>query len=173
MAKEDKAKTEEGSKKESGAGFIIAMVVGTAVALGSGWFAGTLMLPKGKDSQVEKVEKVAEKVETQPEIAEGDKPPPSENVSVLDPIIVILRNSDNTFLRLELAVVLADDAPSLSTEDKLNLKSELSAYSRTLSLRQISGPSGYLHFRDDLLDRVRLIVESAVEDVLVLSMVAE
>ncbi len=173
MASSKTDEVEQGAKKESGAGFLVAMVLGTFLALGSGWFVGTLMMPSKTSVQKPAMEQKETNEKGDSESEESNPVAASENVATLEPIIVILRNSENTFLRLELAIVMHDDAPTLSTEDKFLLKSELSAYSRTLSLRQISGPSGYLHFRDDLLDRVRLISETGVKDVLVLSMVAE
>lgn len=174
MAATGKDDTKDAAKKQSGAGFLIAMVLGTCVALGSGWFLGLQFVSPGKPANPDAEDVASASTDGKPSSQDETTAEKSvSNVSVLEPIIVILRNSDNTFLRLELAVVLGPGSAFLTTEEKLMLKSEISAYSRTLSLRQISGPSGYLHFREDLLDRVRLATKSDIEDVLVLAMVAE
>ena len=180
MAKEGTEEVEEETKKGSSLGFIVAFVLATVMSLGSGWFIGGTLIGTGGDKKVEMkkpVEEEAEKDQAKNSDAdgsdEGEEEKSLRNIIMLEPVLVLLRESKNTFIRLELAIVLNEDEPAFDTESLTRLKSDISDYSRTLSLQQIQGPSGYLHFRDDLLDRVRLTTDGKVRDVLVLSMVAE
>ena len=177
-----------GSKKESPIGFVISLVVMTLVAGGAGWVLGEFLKPE------EKPEKTAAKAVYQKgdlgghgkeadghgskdghgkDDAHNAAPVPGGTIVKLEPILVVLRNSENAFMRLELAVVLGEDAEFHAEKDLPKLINDISAFSRTMSLRQISGPSGYLHFREDIIDRARLSSKGAIKDVLILSMVAE
>ncbi|MEM7289378.1 MAG: flagellar basal body-associated FliL family protein [Pseudomonadota bacterium] len=170
-------------KKESSGGFIVALALGTVIAAGTGWFLGGQFTPQSATDAMskqemtakdeEKEEKKAKADEKDEDMEDAEAPSNPDNIIALDPILTVLQDSDNVFMRLELAIVLNERADEFDTESKLRLHSDLSALSRTLTLRQISGPSGYLHLRDDLIDRARLISDGIIKDVLVLSMVAE
>lgn len=98
----------------------------------------------------------------------GDRP-----VAVLEPIIVTLPDNDNTWLRLELALVMDPDSALPSEYERATIASDLSGFLRTLELGKVFQPSGYLHLREDLLDRARLASGAAVSDVMIISLVAE
>lgn len=163
-------------------GFILAMLVGTVVAVAMGWFVGGQFAaePEVEEVQAAKVEikkkskgKKKDKADSPEAGDESEIKAGPGDVVTLDPILVVLRDSDRTFLRLELALVVEEQTGSIDQETRIRLMSDLSNYSKTITLHQLSGPSGYLHFRDDLLDRARLTTNGGIRDVLILSMVAE
>lgn len=174
------------AKKKGGLmGTIIPLVVCSLIAVGAGWFiAGQLASPPSegamKTANKEKEDghgggKAKKKSGHGEEDAHESKRESSAGtgVVVLDPILVALKNSQNAYLRLEIAVVADTGANLDSEENKIRLGSEIGAFVQTLSLAQMSGPSGYLHFREDITDRIRLFSEGAVKEVLIMSMVAE
>ncbi|MEM7069140.1 MAG: flagellar basal body-associated FliL family protein [Pseudomonadota bacterium] len=168
----------EEDKKPSSMGFILGLVIVTGIAVGAGWFLGGQFVPKPDDKEMlAEVTKNPDELKKDDadseEMEEGYKKTEDNPVVKLDPIIVALRDSENAFLRLELAVVTGKDEEIYGDESKLRIVDAISTYSKTLSIKQISGPSGYLHFREDVLDVARLSTEGAVKDILILSMVAE
>ncbi len=177
MAKEELEEKPEGQqKKESPVGFLVVLALITLVAVGAGWFLGGLLVhpPSGSENAAKPAENLNDTVKSDQPLESETKNQYSESgpLLVLDPIIVTLRKSNNVFLRLELAVVGGNDA-SFNEATKLKIGSEVAAFAQTLTLQQISGPSGYLHFREDILDRARLSTEGQVKDVYIISMVAE
>ena len=182
MAEPEAENTEEDGggkvKKSSPVGFIVGVLVVTMIAAGAGWFLGGQFSPKPKKMEAAELEQP--KVEKEPKEGgeEGKEDKDGKKVVIgpvvkLDPIIVVLRNSKNAFLRLELAIVTENAGELGDEETKLQLVEAISSFARTLSIRHISGPSGYLHFREDILDVARLTTKGVVKNVLILSMVAE
>jgi len=163
------------AKKPSPVGFIIGIVVVTVIAVGAGWFLGGQFAAKPKKMVMAKVEQKIVPKEDEAGEKEGKdgKKVDLGPIVKLEPIIVVLRNSKNAFLRLELAIVTQESGELSDEESKLRLMEAISAFSRTLTIRQISGPSGYLHFREDILDVARLTTNGIVKNILILSMVAE
>ena len=175
MAEKDKEVPEEKAAKESPMGLVIALVVVSVMAVGAGWFLGGMLGKSGSADQMAAAPKTkadSKKKEKKTENPEQVQQTSNGPLLVLEPIIVTLRKSDNTFLRLELAIVGNEDA-EFGEETRLQIGSEVAAYAQTLTLQQISGPSGYLHFREDILDRAKLSTDGQVKDVYILSMVAE
>ena len=190
------AKTEaEAAPKESAMGFYMAVLIATGIAVGAGWVLGgqlsvqpDVQKAKTADTSINGDGYDAPKTdEKMSDYGYGDKSGEEAkdgkekdgkggyagSIVNLDPILVALRNSNNAFLRLDLVVVMNEGKYLKDKESKLRLQSELSAFSKTMTLKQISGPSGYLHFREDLLDRARLATKGDIKDLLIMSMVAE
>lgn len=97
----------------------------------------------------------------------------ANSVAVLDPIIVTLPDNDNTWLRLEMAIVLDASSNTPDEYEKAQMANDVSGFLRTMQLDKVFYPSGYLHLKEDLLDRVRLSAGEGVRDVMILSLVAE
>jgi len=96
-----------------------------------------------------------------------------KDVIELDTILVALRDSNKVWVRMRLAIVATDDADLGIDEVKFRMASDITAFVKTLTLKQISGPSGFVHLKEDLLDRARLSTDGQVEDLLIMSLVAE
>lgn len=166
-------------KKESPIGFFIGILVVTLIAVGGGWFAGGQFAPglmqdeaTGKTVEVVTADNTKAPAKDKKEEKSGKKATTGP-VMKLDPIIVVLQDSDNAFLRFEIAVIMEKSGALNDEEKKTRLISDISAFAKTLSLKQISGPSGYIHFREDIIDRARISTGGLIKDILILSLVAE
>lgn len=180
-ASEDKNPEEKPPKKESPMGFIVSLAVLSLVAVGAGWFVTGQLNPSvmmaNETTENQKVEedenKEDDKLNKESGEDEGHEVMAKSDVLLLDPIIIALHKSENTFMRIELAVIPESDSDIDTQEIRLRIGSDIAAFAQTLTLEQISGPSGYIHFREDILDRVRLITNGKTKDVLIMSLVAE
>lgn len=173
--------SDEPQKKESIVPLLAALGIVSVLAVGAGWFLGGQLAAGNQtaamqDAAEKEPEKKAEKKEDKEKtdnVAAEYKKGGDPKIVRLDPIIVSLAGNSGTFLRMELAIILKDGADAQSDEDRLRIGSELAAFTQTMSIDQISGPSGFMHLREDLLDRARLSTAGAAQDVLVLSWVSE
>ena len=166
-------------KKESMIGFFLGILIVTIIAVSSGWSLGKSFIHNfSAENNLQTTESPIESASDKKNENNQDEENPgleasSGLVEKLDPIIVALSDSQNTFLRLELAVVTGSTDALNDAEKKVRLVNDISAFARTLSLDQISSPSGYIHFREDIIDRARISTGILIKDVLILSMVAE
>ena len=157
---------------------IVAMVLVSLIAIAAGWFASTQL---GSDEVVDAKEKanahLEKKGDEDKEQAEGKESKSffksEKEVIELDTILVALSGRDKVWLRMQLAVVATDEADLDIAEVKSRMVSDITALVQTLTLAQISGPSGFIHLKEDLLDRARLTTDGGVEDLLIMSIVAE
>ena len=171
------------AKKESVVGFLIAVFLVSVIAVGAGWFVGGQLQSSGSDMMkgAESKTKINEKTkQTKKEKPEDEKKEENKNDNekpksfvILKPLLVELAKSNNSWVRLELALLVDEEAGLENEEKQLMVSNDLTTFIRTISLAQLSGPSGYLHFREDLIDRARLATEGMVRDVIIVSMVAE
>lgn len=179
-APEDKAPAEGASKKESPMGFVISLVLLSLAAVGLGWFVaqqlGSTVMMADTSTETPKIatsEKKEGESDKENEEGEGSEVMAKPDAILLDPIIIALQKSKNAFMRIELAIIPENDSDIDNQETRLRIGSDIAAFAQTLTLEQISGPSGYMHFREDILDRVRLITNGKAKDVLIMSLVAE
>ena len=180
MSEPDSEQPTGAPPKSSSLGYFGVLFALALVAVSAGWFAADqLQMPQKAASFSKDV--LAKK--SQSDVGNSDKASasdcdaaagnPKSATIILDPIIVALQKSDNAFMRIELAIIPNEDADISSKEELLRIGSDIAAFTQTLTLQQISGPTGHLHFREDILDRVRLVTNGKVKDLLILSMVAE
>jgi flagellar protein FliL len=90
----------------------------------------------------------------------------------LEPIVGNLSTSA-TWIRLEATLLIDAEAESESATIAAKASNDIQAFLRTLVLGQIEGPSGFLHFREDLLDLVQTGSGGKVRDIAIASMVVE
>ena len=177
--KESETNSDAPKGKSSNLGYFGVLFALALIAIGAGWFGADLFQLSKMDAsdkaQAPEIKvKNKEKKETAEAKGDGDEPGMAKpETIILDPIIVALQKSDNAFMRIELALVPAEGAEISSKEELLRIGSDIAAFTQSLTLQQISGPTGNLHFREDILDRVRLVTNGKVKDLLILSMVAE
>lgn len=160
---------------------IIAMVVVTAVAAGAGWFLGGDFSTRGHPVVEKKVNVVVKKADLEAEGGgghgeEGEDGEPKHTgptVAMLNPIVSSLSDPNGLWLRIELAVIFGAGKHYEGDIDKISLQNDIVAYLRTIDSSMISGPSGFIHFHEDLVDRVRMTTGGRAEDVKILSLVAE
>ncbi len=152
--------------------FIIALALVSVLAVGAGWFVGAKLLPpRNADLKIE--EKTGTETKAGDTKEEAENVPAGKTIVALGPIIVGLSGSQNTWLRIEMAVVADGDADLKDPVVKGRIASDIAAFLRNITLSQISGPSGFLHLKDDLLDRARLSTDGKVDDVMISTLVVE
>jgi flagellar protein FliL len=138
------------------------LAVLTAVAIGSGWFAGSMMTgPAGTDAAHGETAHVTET--TTSEI--GDIA-----IVHLEPITTQLAAPSTMWARLEVSLVFAEAADAAMAEA---VHQDFFAYMRTVKSHQLEGPSGYQHMRADLIERADIRSAGAVKDVLVRTLILE
>ena len=173
-AKENKSEGAKGAKP-SAMSVIIPVLLLTLVAGGGGFAVATILGPNlapvpqaaaaasGGDHGSEPAEETA-----------GDEH--GENAGIirqLAPIVTNLASPKDVWMRIELSIVIKPEAKA--EQDLIAVKSsdQILALLRTIDLAQIEGPSGFLHFREDINDLVRESSEHKVAQVLINSMVVE
>lgn len=85
---------------------------------------------------------------------------------------VVTNLAQGGWIRLELAVLVEGSKP-VQTDLAARLAQDTAALMRTISARQISGPSGFLHLREELLDRMKVRSSDRVRDIMIQSLVIE
>jgi len=168
-AKENKAEGTKGSKP-SVMSVIIPVLLLTLIAGGGGFAVATMLGPNlapAPQAEMASVSKPAE---------EGASSERGENTGIirqLAPIVTNLASPKDVWMRIEVSIVIKPEAKA--EQDLIAVKSgdQILALLRTIDLAQIEGPSGFLHFREDINDLVRESSEQKVAQVLINSMVVE
>jgi flagellar protein FliL len=180
VAKSKEVKAEvAGSVKPSILSTLIPVLLITIIAIGGGFGMGALS--RGNSPAIASAS--GTKGETGAANPEGDVA--AENavqaevtnnkliVRTLAPIISNLGTPSDTWMRLELSLLL--DEKAKQDEDVIAVKSSdyVVSFLRTLSLKKLEGPSGFLHFREDLNDLLSDSSDKKIVGVLIGSMVVE
>ncbi len=181
--KDDKAKAEGAAapKKSSMLSVIISVVLVTLVAGGGGFAFGTLVF-SSKPTTHAAAEGAAESGqgeaagEAKPgeeKAAEAHGQQPGQIVRQLSPIVTNLQSPKETWIRLEMSVVLKPEAASEQDLIAVRAGDRVLGLLRSITLSQIDGPSGLLHLREDLTDLLVEGHDSQITQVLINSMVVE
>jgi flagellar FliL protein len=87
-------------------------------------------------------------------------------------VVTNLASSDDAWVRLESALVMAsaDGANDVLAGE---IRQDILAYLRTVSLAQIQGPSGLLHLREDLNERVQIRSKGAVKELVIQALIVQ
>jgi len=101
-------------------------------------------------------------------------PPPFSAMKtlLLPPILTVVANPRNTWLRLEVAVLVLADEHGI--EEQLGqLGDDMLSYLRTIEVSQIEGPSGLRFLKDDLLERAKTRTNGQVQEIVIRTLVLE
>jgi flagellar protein FliL len=151
----------------------------TLMAGGAGWGMGQFV---SKDKTAAPAAQPAA-LKAVPE-AHGEAPAPKDgheasggahgiltgNSLLLEPMVTNLASPSDVWVRLEMALVV--EAP-LEEELIQAIHQDLFSYVRTIRLNQLEGPSGYLNFKADLLDRAKIRSDGKVKAVLIKTLLFE
>ncbi len=144
---------------------IIALVALTVIGAAAGGLLGIKLVGLAEHA-----------IETRPELtAELPEPAYSDGATLvaLPPIVTNLGAPKDVWIRLEAAAVFKS-VPDMNTDVVVAMIGEdILAYLRTVSLYQIEGASGFLHLREDLLDRAMIRTKGKVSDLVITSLVLE
>ena len=173
-AKENKTEGTKGPKP-SAMSVIIPVLLLTLIAGGGGFAVATMLGPNlAPAPQVEvAASDGASTLEPAGEVAGNEHGANSGIIRQLAPIVTNLASPKDVWMRIEVSIVIKLEAKS--EQDLIAVKSsdQILALLRTIDLAQIEGPSGFLHFREDINDLVRESSEQKVAQVLINSMVVE
>ena len=145
---------------------IVAWLLVTLVAAGAGGGIGMYLA-----DIIEKT--VTAKMEAVP----ADKPELrySGNMALekIEPVITNLGSPSNTWIRLETAIVFPNGALSDPKVTAAEIRQDIVAYARTISLAQLEGPSALQHLREDLNERVATRTSGQVSELIIETMVVQ
>lgn len=149
-------------------GLIIALVLMTVIGGGGGAGLGYL-LPLAAAP--------AKSAVSEPVSAEGAATPemPAEVTTVVQPLPPIVTNlgSGPAWIRLEASLLIDAAAKSEGEVMAAEAAARIQAFLHTLTVSQIEGPSGLLHFREDLLDLLQAATDGKVRQIAISSLVVE
>ncbi|MDQ0506662.1 flagellar basal body-associated FliL family protein [Xanthobacter agilis] len=149
-------------------GLLIALAVLTLIALVTGAGIGYLL---GNTVEASVSARLAS--------APGDKDAPQLRytgdlaIKDLKPIVVNLAAPSSTFVRLEVALVFKNGALANPDVTAAEVREDIIAYMRSLSLSQLEGPSGLQHLREDLNDRATTRSQGKVTELVLGTMVVQ
>lgn len=149
-------------------GLILAGLIVTVVAAGGGVGLGMKTSASIEKSFAER--EAAKPVEDHPRSLKisGDM--------VLKPIDAVVTNlaaPSDVWIRLETAMVFKNGAIANPEVTAAELRQDMVAYVRTVSLAELEGPSALQHLRDDLNERASLRTNGAVDELIIQTMVVQ
>ena len=173
-AKDNKTEGTKGPKP-SAMSVVIPVLLLTLIAGGGGFAVATMVGANPASApQAEVAASDGAHAPTPAEGAAGDEQGAKTGIiRQLAPIITNLASPKDVWMRIEVSIVIKPEAKA--EQDLIAVKSsdQILALLRTIDLAQIEGPSGFLHFREDINDLVRESSEHKVAQVLINSMVVE
>jgi len=158
------------SKEKSGgerpSRWIITLLVLTLISIGTGAGFGYVLASRVEKTVESKLTAAAEKNAPQTPYA-GDL-----TLRNLPPIVTNLASSEDAWVRLESAIVFnnGDTGAELFAGE---IRQDILAYLRSVSLAQIQGASGLLHLREDLNERVQLRTKGAVKELVIQTLIVQ
>jgi flagellar protein FliL len=169
MAKSDIALPDDGSNvaKQKGGGLVVFLAVVFALAALGG--CGGFFLVRHA-MEVARTEAEAEKAA---DIAAAPAAYAGTHVAVSLPPLITTMATSGTWVRLETVMVYdeANGKPPATLAPQLT--EDMLAFLRTLTIAHVTGPSGFLHLKQDLAERARLRSDGFVEDILIQVLVFE
>ena len=165
-------KTELAPKGGKGGGGILGLVVSavvvTAIAAGGGVGLGLKTA-----ASIERT--IAEKDATKP----AEQKPVSAKyggdvvVKPLSPVITNLASPADTWIRLETAMVFKSKDIENPDVVSAELRQDMLAYLRTISMAQLDGPSALQHLREDLNERAQLRTKGQVSELIIETLIIQ
>lgn len=146
--------------------WIAAMLVLTLAAAGAGSVLGLQLIAMIKDNSR------GDKLAGKPAI-DTLKYPYKTNLRILPPIVCNLAVPSNAWIRIEAALIF--DGENNVEPDRLaaQIAEDILGYVKTLSLDDISGPSGLQNLREDLNERVATRSGGKVRELIIQSLVIQ
>jgi len=183
-------------KKKGGASGVIGMAAAmglvTVLAVGAGWYVGSqirvtkevkpteqvaadLQSEKSKDAALGRREAPATTDAHSEATAEGSGlslfgGPSSVK---LEPIVSNIGSSGDEWMRLEVAVLYGGDVGTIPDSEVYTISEAIVAMLHRKDKSELSGPSGFLQFREDLVDTVKVATGGRANSAKILSMVVE
>ena len=161
------AKTDDGPKKKGGMALIGAVAVASLVAIGTGGGLG-LYLQSSVEKAVDQKKKDEEDKATKVLKYTGDL-----SLRSVGSVVTNLADPNEAWVRLESSVVFKTTSVPNPDVALAEIRADLTAYLRSVTTKQIEGPSGLQHLREDLNERVALRTKGQVRELIVESIVVQ
>jgi flagellar FliL protein len=146
---------------------IVAWLLVTLVAGGAGGGIGIYLADVIEKTVAAKIQAVPDK--EAPELRySGDVV-----LEPLEPIVTNLGDPSDTWIRLETAIVFPNGALPNPKVTAAEIRQDIVAYARTISIAQLEGPSALQHLREDLNERVAVRTDGLVSELVIETMVIQ
>jgi flagellar FliL protein len=153
--------------REGSLRWILTLGLLTLLSAGIGGSFGLVMV-----SGIEK--RVEERYKALPEKPELESPYTGNiGIKKLAPVVTNLAGSNDDWVRVEASVVYTVGEGQNPDVMAGEVRQDILAYLRTLSLAQIQGPSGLLHLREDLNERAQLRSKGIVQELVLETLVVQ
>jgi len=94
-------------------------------------------------------------------------------IKKLAPVVTNLAGSGTDWVRLEASIIYKGGLEFNPDVVVAEARQDILAYLRTISLAQIQGPSGLLHVREDLNERVKLRSKGMIQELVLETLVVQ
>jgi flagellar FliL protein len=161
----------KGGKLKGKLGLILGFAVLTLIAVSAGAGAGMYFASSLEQTFMARQKAESETEKTRPPVIikySGDRV-----LQKIEPIVTNLAAPPDTWIRLEAAIVFANGAIADPQATAAEIRQDILAYCRTLSLDQLQGPSALQHLREDLSERVSLRTNGAAKELVIETMVVQ
>ncbi|WP_243374164.1 flagellar basal body-associated FliL family protein [Microvirga solisilvae] len=157
----------QAERKEGAKSLIVTLGVLTLLsALIGGGFGLTMV------ANIQK--RVEEKFKESPQQQENMSPYIGDiAIKRLSPVVTNLIGSDSDWIRLEASIVYKSGNELNSDVMVAQARQDVLAYLRTVSLAQIQGPSGLLHLREDLNERMKLRSNGVIKELVLETLIVQ
>lgn len=115
---------------------------------------------------------IADAAKQQGTVTAGESDPRTSRLYRLKPIVTNLTEPASVWLRLDAAIVFADEMPN-SEIISAKISEDLLAFLKTLKIGQLDGATQLQHLREDLKDRVAIRSGGDVKDLIIESLVVQ
>ncbi len=152
---------------KGGKGWLVMLAVLTPLAIGTGGIFGNYMVST-VEKAVDEKKRSEEDNKSQALVYSGDM-----ILKAVTPVVTNLTGGSDTWIRIESSIVFKNGAlenPEIMTAE---IRQDILAYLRTLSISQIQGASGLQHLREDLNERVVLRSKGLVRELIVETLVVQ
>jgi len=147
--------------------WLLLLALLTVLAVGIGGASGLFMISKIEKAVEEK--KKLEEEQVQKVVAYD----PSFSLQNIGTIVTNLANPSDVWIRLEASIVVKTGTFPNPNPIAAEIRQDLLGYLHTLSIAQIEGPSGLVHLREDLTERVQLRSNGQVHDFFIETLVVQ
>ncbi|OYX11714.1 MAG: flagellar basal body protein FliL [Rhizobiales bacterium 32-66-8] len=158
---------DETAPAKKGSGMLLALIILTLLAAGAGSGLGYLLAGTVEEVVTAKAAAEPEKTE-KPLRHSGDL-----TAEGLKPVVVNLAAPSNTFVRIEAAIIFKTGSLSSPQATATEVREDIMAYMRTISLSQLEGPSALQHLREDLNERASTRTEGKVSELVLETLVVQ
>ncbi|MCJ2048311.1 flagellar basal body-associated FliL family protein [Methylobacterium sp. J-070] len=147
--------------------WLLLLAVLTLLAVGVGGASGLYMMNRAEQAVDERKKAQEEKVQ---EVATYEA---GSAVTNLGTVVTNIASPSDVWIRLESSFVVKSGTFTNPEAMAAEIRQDIVAYLRTLSLAQIEGPSGLSHLREDLAERVQVRSKGQARDFFIETLIVQ